>query len=229
MAHLEIEHQGGVSIRIRADVTDVEQVSAAVDRYRVHYGPPQIVICAAAIQGPIGPFLESSPKAFTDTINVNLMGVANVCRAVLPQMADRRSGKVIAIAGRGAMSARPNFSAYAASKAALVRFVETIAAEFSDSNVQINCMSPGGTYTAMTDEVLRAGDLAGWKEVEEAEQVRATGGVSPDKQIQLALFLASEQSNHITGKLIHVNDDWKKLKTSNVHQEMYTLRRVHRI
>jgi len=53
-----------------------------------------------------------------------------------------------------------------------------------------------------------------------------TGGVSPDKQIQLALFLASEQSNHVTGKLIHVDDDWKKLKTANITSDMFTLRRA---
>jgi len=56
--------------------------------------------------------------------------------------------------------------------------------------------------------------------------VRRTGGENPDKQIQLALFLASEQSNHISGKLIHVSDDWKKLRSENIHAEEYTLRRT---
>lgn len=229
LTHLEIEHQGGNSIRIRADVTDYEQIAAAVDRYRVHYGPPHIVVCAAAIQGPIGPFLSNAPKAWMETIDTNLLGVVNVCRAVLPHMIERRSGKVIVLAGRGATNARPNFSAYATSKAAVVRLIETLSEELLEHNIQLNCMAPGGTYTSMTDEVLRAGELAGWKEAEEADEVRHTGGIAPDKQIQLALFLASEQSNHITGKLIHVNDDWKKLKTSNIHSEIYTLRRVTKI
>jgi len=226
LAHLEIEHQGGVSIRIRADVTDHEQVNAAVDRFIVHYGVPDLAICAAAVQGPAGPFVESSAESWCATVNTNLFGTANVCRAVLPHMVERRSGKIIVLAGRGATRGRPNFSAYAASKAAVVRFVESVADELLEHNVQINCMSPGATYTSMTDEVLRAGELAGWKEVEEAEQVRMTGGVSPDKQIQLALFLASEQSNHVTGKLIHVDDDWKKLKTANITSDMFTLRRA---
>ena len=55
-----------------------------------------------------------------------------------------------------------------------------------------------------------------------------TGGVAPAKQIELAMFLASERSNHISGKLIHVNDDWKKLRDSNMHAEAYTLRRVQK-
>jgi 3-oxoacyl-[acyl-carrier protein] reductase len=87
-------------------------------------------------------------------------------------------------------------------------------------------MLPGGAYTSMTDEILQAGDLAGAKEVEEGQKIRITGGIPAEKQIQLALFLASEKSNHITGKLIHVTDDWKKLEHDNMKQEAYTLRRL---
>jgi NAD(P)-dependent dehydrogenase (short-subunit alcohol dehydrogenase family) len=229
LAQLEIEHAGGNALKIRADVTDFEHVSAAVDRMRGQFGGVQVLICAAGIQGPIGPLVQQSPKAWAETIQVNLLGVINACRAVLPQMIERRSGKIIVLSGGGANTARPNFSSYAASKAAVVRLAETLAEEVRDHNVQINCMGPGGTYTHMTDEILRAGEKAGWKETEDALEVRQTGGVAPEKQIQLALFLASEQSNHISGKLIHVSDDWRKLKNENIHPEIYTLRRVQKM
>ncbi len=229
LAHLEIEHGGGNALRIRADVTDFEQMNAAVDRARVHYGEVDVLICAAAIPGPIGPFAEQSPKAWVDTIHTNLLGVMHACKAVLPHMIARREGKIIVLSGAGATAARPNLSAYAASKAAVVRLVETIAEEVRDHNVQINCMGPGGTYTHMTDEILRAGERAGWKETEEALEIRQTGGVAPERQIQLALFLASQQSNHISGKLIHVTDDWKKLRSENIHPEIYTLRRLQKV
>ena len=82
----------------------------------------------------------------------------------------------------------------------------------------------------MTDEILAAGEeRTGRREIDDAEQVRVTGGVLPDKQIQLALFLASERSNHITGKLIHVNDDWRRFERENMKPELYTLRRVQRL
>lgn len=229
LAHLEIEHTGGDALRIRADVTDFEQVNAAVDRMRVQYGEVQVLVCAAGLPGPIGPFVDQTPKAWAETIHVNLLGVMNSCKAVLPHMIARRSGKIIVLSGPGATGARPNFSAYSASKAAVVRLVETVAEEVRDHNIQINCMGPGGTYTHMTDEILRTGEKAGWKEAEDAMEIRRTGGEAPDKQIQLALFLASEQSNHISGKLIHVSDDWKKLKSENIHSEIYTLRRVQKV
>ena len=107
--------------------------------------------------------------------------------------------------------------------------VETLAEEVREHNIQVNCMGPGGTYTNMTDEILHAGERAGWKEQEMAVQVRQTGGILPERQIQLALFLASEPSNHISGKLIHVNDDWKKLRNENIHPEIFTLRRVQKV
>ncbi len=226
LANLEIEHAGGVSLRVRADVRDYEQMAAAVDRMRTHYGRLDVLVCAAALQGPIGPVLDTAIKAWSETIETNLIGVVNSVRAVLPQMLEKRSGKIIVLGGRGAGDPRPFFSAYAASKAAVTRFVETIAEEVRDHNVQINVLSPGRTYTHMTDEILRAGDKAGSKEHDEAVNVRITGGAAPEKQIELAMFLASEDSNHISGKFIHVNDDWKRLERAAVGREMYTLRRV---
>jgi 3-oxoacyl-[acyl-carrier protein] reductase len=229
LVNLEIEHAGGASLRLRTDVRDYEQLLASVERMRVNYGGVQVLICAAAIQGPIGPLVDVTPKAWSETLEVNVGGVVNACKAVLPQMIERRSGKIIVLSGGGAATSRPNFSAYAASKSALIRLAETLADEVRDHNVQVNAMSPGGTYTHMTDEILRAGERAGWKDHEEAMQIRVTGGVPPDKQIKLALFLASERSNHVSGKLIHVNDDWKRLENSNVHPEIFTLRRVQKV
>jgi NAD(P)-dependent dehydrogenase (short-subunit alcohol dehydrogenase family) len=229
LAHLEIEHAGGVALRIRADVCDFEQMCAAVERMRAHFGGVDVLVAAAAVQGPIGPLADNPPKAWAETIATNLLGVMHACRAVLPHMIEQRSGKIIVLSGDGESSPRPNFSAYAASKTAVVRMVETLAEEVRDHNVQVNCISPGGTYTHITDQILHAGERAGWKANQEALELRVSGGVPPEKQIQLALFLASERSNHISGKLIRVSDDWKRLENTNIHPEIYTLRRVHKV
>jgi NAD(P)-dependent dehydrogenase (short-subunit alcohol dehydrogenase family) len=229
LAKLEIEDAGGVALRIRSDVRDYEQMTAAVERMRTVFGGVQILIAAAAVQGPIGPLVDVKPRAWADAVEANLMGVMHACRAVLPRMIEKRRGKIIVIGGGGAASPRPRFSAYAASKAAVVRFVETLAEEVREFNVQVNCMAPGATYTHMTDEIMHSGERAGSKEIEEAENVRLTGGMSPEKQIQLALFLASERSNHISGKLIHVNDDWKRLERENMNPESFTLRRFSKV
>lgn len=230
LAKLEIEQAGGTARRIRADVRDLEQMTAAVDRMRVVFGGIDVLVVAAGVQGPIGPFVSTKPKAWNETIEINLIGAANACRAALPPMIEKRSGKIILLGGGGSADSRPNFTAYAAAKTAVVRLVECLAEEVRDHNVQVNCMAPGASYSHMTDEILHAGEQkAGLKEIEFAERVRITGGVAPEKQVQLALFLASESSNHISGKLIHVNDDWKRFEAQNMKPELYTLRRVQRI
>jgi 3-oxoacyl-[acyl-carrier protein] reductase len=226
LTDLEIKHAGGISHKLAADVRDFERLNGVIELMRHRHGSIHVLICAAAIQGPIGPFLKNNPKAWFDTIDTNLFGVINSCRAVLPRMIEERQGKIIALSGGGAGKPRPNFSAYASSKAAVVRFLESLAEELRDHNVQVNTMSPGGAYTTITDEILHAGELAGWKEIENAEEVRRTGGVKPHKQIELALFLASQKSNHISGKFLHAEDDWKRYVESSLGPEIFTLRRI---
>lgn len=229
LAALEIEHGGGSSLRIRADVRDPEQIHAAVDRLRVHFGHVSGLICAAGIQGPIGPLWEAPIKDWKDALDTNVLGVLHACRAVIPAMVERRHGKIVVLGGSGGAKPRPFFSSYAASKAALARLVETLAEETAELNIQVNCMVPGSAYTNMTDEILRAGDRAGWKEQEEAHLVRQNGGTPAEKQIQLASFLLSERSNHVSGKMIHVGDDWRRLEQEQVHPEMFTLRRIQKL
>jgi NAD(P)-dependent dehydrogenase (short-subunit alcohol dehydrogenase family) len=227
LAHIEIEQNGGNALRIRGDVADPEQMTVAVDRVRVAYGGiPDILICAAGVAGPLHGFLQSSLKSWTEALHINLMGVVNACRAVLPGMVERRRGKIIVLACDSGSTPKLHFSSYTTAKTAVVRFVESIAPELSEHNVQINCLDPGSAYTSLTDEIIRASARVEHKVVENAIETRRTGGTSPEEQIKLAEFLASETSNHITGRFIHVDDDWKKLKTTTLKADTFTLRRV---
>src|SRR5262245_14367729 len=95
LAQLEIEHAGGIALRLRADVRDPEQIGTAVERMRVHFGSVEALICAAAIQGPIGPLVDIAPRAWMETVETNLFGVMHSCRAVLPRMIEHRRGKIV--------------------------------------------------------------------------------------------------------------------------------------
>lgn len=229
LTHIEIEQAGGDALRIRADVTDPEQLALAVDRARVVFGTPvEILICAAATTGPLNSFLQTPLKAWSETIQINLLGVVHTCRAVLPSMIERRAGKIMVLVCESDELPKLNFSAYTTSKTAVVRFVESLAAELLEHNVQINCFDPGPAYTSLTDEIIRAESRLEAPVVEAAKETRRTGGTSPDLQLEHAAFLASEQSNHITGKLIHVTDDCKKLKNATLRPDSLTLRRVRK-
>ncbi len=223
----EIEQTPSPStLRLRGDVRNPEQMEIAVDRLSAALGPIHVLIACAAIQGPVAPFIETRLAQWRETFDTNLLGVMNSCHAVLPSMIGRRSGKIIVLTGDGVSVGRPNFSPYAAACSAVARFVECVAEEVREHNVQINCFNPGGTYTVMTDEILKAGERAGAQEIENAEQIRTSGGTAAKQQIKAALFLASDRSNHISGKVISVRDDLKRLADDNMRPDSYTLRRL---
>jgi NAD(P)-dependent dehydrogenase (short-subunit alcohol dehydrogenase family) len=229
LAHIEIEQAGGNALRIRADVTDPEQLTLAVERARVAFGNAiDVLICAAGTPGPLNSFLQTPLKAWTEAIQINLLGVVHSCRAVLPSMIERRAGKIIVLTCESDAVPRLNFSAYSTSKTAVARFVEALSAEVADHNVQVNCFDPGPVYTNLTDEIIRAESRLEAPVVHAAKETRRTGGVSAELQVAHALFLASEQSNHITGKLIHVTDDWQKLRNATLRPDALTLRRMNK-
>lgn len=227
LAHIEIEQAGGNALRVRADVTDAEQMTMAVDRVRVAFNrTPDVLICAAGIPGPLDDFINAPLKGWAEAIQTNLLGVVYACRAVLPSMLERRSGKIVALACESDHAPKLGFSAYTTSKVGVVRFIEALAAEMLHHNVQANCFDSGPAYTSLTDEIIRAEDRLQPAVVHGAKETRRTGGASPESQLEHVAFLASERSNHITGKLITVNDDWKKLTNSNLRPDALTLRRV---
>jgi len=137
----------------------------------------------------------------------------------------RGYGKIINISGGGATKARPNFSAYSTSKAALVRFTETLAEEVKLFHIDVNAVAPGMMRTAMTDKVLAAGvEAAGVEEYKQAESCDTT----PERAAKLVAFLASHESDGITGRLISVHDPWEGMRAADFEglPDKYRLRRA---
>lgn len=228
LAELEIGHAGGRALGLLCDVRDYGQVCDAVERFRAFAGAVRILICAHGAFGSIGPLAGCDPAAWMEGVWTNLGGAMHLSRAVLPEMLAARAGKIVFLTGPGAASPRPNFSSYSAAQAALARLAETLAEEVREFNIQVNCMNPGATYTSMTEEILAAGERAGPQEQEAALKLQSSGGTRPEQQIELARFLCSPRSNHVSGMLLSVSDNWKKLEHSRSHGGMFTLRRILR-
>ena len=226
LAHIEIEQAGGNALRLIADVTDAEQLKTAVERAQVAFKSSiDVLICAAAVPGPLHPFALAPLESWEKAVQVNLFGVVHSCRAVLPGMLERRAGKILVLGCHSDKAPQRSLSAYYTSKQGVVHFVEALAAEVLDSNIQVNCFDPGSAYTTFTDELIRAAGKLDAELIHQAMEARRTGGTPAEAQIEMAAFLASEASNHISGKLIHVSDDWRKLKNAQLRPDQYTLRR----
>ena len=190
-----------------------------------------ILVNNAGVLGPIGRFEEVDWAEWVRTIQFDLLGSVSTCRAVVPHMRRRGGGKIIQISGGGATAPDPRFSAYAAAKAGVVRFIETIAEELRNDGIAANSVAPGAAVTRMNDQRIAAGPENTGAEVWHASiRRREEGGNDPALCASLCVFLASAASDGLTGKLISaVRDNWKELP-SKIDvlgaSDVYTLRRI---
>lgn len=225
----EISDMEGWALPIAADVTQPEIIDSAVNQAISAIGHVDVLVNVVGIQSPIGPFFENNDLEWEQTFRVNLFGPAQLIRGVLPTMMDRRQGKIINFSGGGATAPRPHFSAYAASKAALVRFTETLAEELKPYNIQVNAVAPGAVNTQMLEEVLQAGEKAG-AEYHQARERARNGGTPVELVCELVKFLASPASGSLTGKLISApHDPWREWggKGAELNDSpLFTIRRL---
>jgi len=227
---IKIRSKNGDCVAIPTDVTKATDVDRMIGATLSRFGRIDVLVNNAGIQSPIGPLVDNDEDEWIRTLQVNLTGPLRCMRRILPAMIERRSGKAINLSGGGATSPRPNFSAYGVSKAALVKLTETVAEEVRLFNVQVNAIAPGAVNTRMLDEVLDAGAAAG-EEQKTARERKATGGFPAELAANLAVFLASEESGDLTGKLISApHDDWGKWTPEEISRlndsQWLTLRRL---
>ncbi|HWZ95438.1 MAG TPA: SDR family oxidoreductase [Opitutaceae bacterium] len=213
------------------DVADEEQVNALVEFALRELGPLHILVNNAGIYGPKGPTESVDLPAWRQAMEVNLFGVLLPCRAVIPHFKKAGRGKIIIISGGGATNPLPNISAYAASKAAVVRLMETLAEELRPFQIDVNAIAPGALATRLVDEILAAGpEKVGQAFFDKNKQWKETGAVPLSLGAELAVHLASAQTDGITGKLISAQwDPWAKLhehREALAKSDIYCLRRI---
>jgi len=226
----QIRSTGKHATAIRADISNIGEVENAISFVIKEFGQVDILVNAAGIQGPIGPIVENDINHWIQTAQVNLIGTFLCIRMVLPTMMKQGYGKIINFSGGGATSPRPYFTAYAASKGAVAHLTESLAGELKGYNIQVNVIAPGAVNTKMLDQVLKAGLLAGEHEFKKAQEQLEKGGAPIEKPAKLAVFLASDESNGLSGKLISaVWDNWQHMASQIskiMSSDIYTLRRV---
>ncbi len=213
------------------DVSDAAFCDQAVARARALPGELLILVNNAGIYGPIGRLEDVDWQRWVEAIHVNLFGTVLMCRAMVPVLRARGYGKIINLSGGGATAPLPRFSAYAAAKAAVVRVTETLAAELREVHVDVNAVAPGALNTRLLNEVLAAGpDNAGAEFYAKAVQQRDAGGVPLDRGAALTVFLASSESDGVTGRLLSaIWDDWAGLSDKRAEldaTDIFTLRRI---
>lgn len=213
------------------DVSRREEVEQVVAAALAAFGRLHVLVNNAGVYGPMGAIEEVDWNEWTAAVSINLFGSILACRAVLPHFKAFGYGKIVQLSGGGATNPLPRISAYAASKAAVVRFAETLAEEVREHGIDVNCIAPGALNTRLLDQVLIGGpEKVGKAFYERALKQKQQGGAPLDQGARLAVLLASAASDGITGKLISaVWDPWEALgdhREELTKTDVYTLRRI---
>ena len=216
---------------IIADVSREENANSVIGLAIEKFNACHILVNNAGVYGPMGPIDDVNIHEWIRAVEINLFGSVYMSRAITPILKKQKYGKIIQLSGGGATAPLPNLSAYAASKAAIVRFAETLAEELREFGVDVNSIAPGALNTRMLDEVITAGPTkVGEIFYEKSLRQKEKGGSSLAIAATLAVFLASAASDGITGKLISAAwdrwGDWPNHLDELRNTDAYTLRRI---
>ncbi len=222
---------GQVLASLVADVSRPDDCDRVVHHALEALPGLHVLVNNAGVYGPKGRFEEVDWHEWAEAVSINLLGTALMCRAVLPHFRSQKQGKIINLSGGGATAPLPRLSAYAASKAAVVRLTETLAHELRDDGVTVNAIAPGALNTRLLDEVLAAGPgSVGEPFYRKALEQKKQGGTPLERGAELAVFLASAAGDGISGRLLSaVWDDWSQLprwRDELASSDIYTLRRI---
>ena len=228
---IKIKEPSQKIIILPIDLSKEDQCEKAVEYFFHNFTKVDILINNAGIIGPKGPLENSNWLEWKYAMNINLFGSIYLIFKFLPHFKEQNSGTIIQLSGGGATSPLPYMSAYATSKAALIRFIETISLELKEFNITANSIAPGPLNTRILDEFLEAGPKnVGEEFYKKALLQKETGGAPLKKAVDLCLYLASETSPKVTGKLISaIWDDWENIKEffdELKDSDVYTIRRI---
>jgi NAD(P)-dependent dehydrogenase (short-subunit alcohol dehydrogenase family) len=226
-----IEEAGGHALAVPLDVTDRRAVEHAVGRIATRLGPVALLVNNAGVSGPFAPLWEVDAEEWWRAMEINLRGSFLCARAVLPGMIEHRRGRIINIASHAGVFRWPLVSAYAISKAALVKLTENLAVEVKKLGVAVFAVHPGIATIGLTEAALAAtaapessvGRATGWVR----QQVEAGHAVPPERSADLVLRLALGHADAMTGRYLTVADDLDALiaRAAEIQQDdLYTLR-----
>jgi NAD(P)-dependent dehydrogenase (short-subunit alcohol dehydrogenase family) len=205
----ELEASGGEVLRLPADVSKPEQVIAALDQLRQRWGQLDIVFANAGVNGVWAPLDELSVEEWDSTLKINLCGTFLTMKFALPLLKVRGGSVIITASVNGTrMFSNSGATAYACSKAAQVALAKMTALELAPHRIRVNVVCPGWIETQIDNNTEKRHTVGlGRPSIFPEGPVPLTGKYPgrADQVAKLVLFLASEESDHITGSEIYID------------------------
>jgi NAD(P)-dependent dehydrogenase (short-subunit alcohol dehydrogenase family) len=224
---------GGCAAAATADLSKPAAAERAIASLCRRIGPATLLVNNAGVGGPVGDTWNVAPGAWWQTIEVNL-GSAFLCtRAVLPAMMARRAGRIVNITSKAGEQRWPQLSAYAVSKAAIIKLSENIASETRGSGVQVFSVDPGLLPIGLSTSAIAGNATPGTGEERRDAWVRqelaAGHGAEPAWIADLVIRLASGDADCLSGCHLSVHDNLDQMLTLAGHapgKDLYRLRRA---
>jgi len=216
------------------DVSNEESVKKLAKLLKKKKTVIDVIINCAGVYGTIGKFNNQKYSDWKRAVEVNLFGTFLICKHFLNFLNKSKFKRIINFSGGGAFNSFPNYSSYACSKAAVVRFTETIADELKYKGINVNCVAPGFVNTDIHKATINSGPkTVGKKFYLETINKMKKGGTPLNKIFKCINFLISKRTKFLTGKTISVNfDPWEKKNfkkniLQNLNIEALTMRRIN--
>jgi 3-oxoacyl-[acyl-carrier protein] reductase len=194
---VELTANGGIAKGFRSDASNFDQAQQLVDDVVAAFGTVDVLVNNAGITRDTL-LMRMTEQQWDEVINTNLKSAFNLTKAVQKPMLKARAGSIINMSSVVGVKGNAGQSNYAASKAGLIGFTKSIAAELGSRNIRCNAIAPGFIETEMT-EVLDQDVVASWR-----NSIPLKRGGQPVDVANATVFLASDLSAYITGQTLHV-------------------------
>jgi len=198
----------------RLDVTDYHATEAWINQTLEETGRIDVLVNNAGVMSAVGNLVSVDPDEWEAVFRVNVFAVMRLCRRVIPVMAKQGGGCIINLAGGGSAYPRKNFTAYACSKAAVVRLSDSLAEELKDLGIRVNAIGPG----LQESEIWRHAAQVG-------ETLPSQPWDNPQDLADLIRFVVTTPT--VTGKFLHIKDKYRQAALSEFSSDLWTLRRVN--
>jgi len=198
---------GAAAVPIACNISDDAAIEALVEACEARLGPPDILVCNAAVNPYMGPFLDTPDDAFDKTIAVNIRANMRLCRRVIPGMQARRDGAIVVVSSIAAFKGSEHLGIYAVTKAADTQIVRNLAVAYGGDNIRVNGIAPAVVKTDFARALYE--DPERERRTAESYALKRLG--EPEDIAGAAVFLAAPAGRWMTGQTLIIDGGWSAM------------------
>jgi 2-hydroxycyclohexanecarboxyl-CoA dehydrogenase len=200
----ELKQQSLAAMAVQTDITDLEKVKQSVTKVKEEFGSIDVLVNNAGWDRMI-PFIDTKPDFWDKVIDINYKGVLNCVYAVIHEMIEKNSGKIINISSDAARVGSTGEAVYAGAKGAVISFSKSLAREVARNQITVNVICPGPTDTPLTQQMQAESEFAQkvLSKMDKVIPLKRTG--TPEEIAAAVVFFASKEADFITGQTLSVS------------------------